>query len=173
MTRRPIPTPSPRPPPTVGGNEEQQKAKDARYLARKFKAGPKRYAGPPIPATTVCVRQQPNRNTAADTWLLVNEVAGTYTTVNTYRDVLPPSYQAATYTYPLTLAARRRIDKKIAGGLREVDGPDWPSWITGAGVAAVEVPAVSPVAKSRRKAAAIEPTAGSRPGRGRGKQQAK
>jgi hypothetical protein len=148
--------------------EEQHKAKDARYLARKFKAPPKQYAGPPIPATTVYIRPQPNRNTAADTWLVINEAAGTYTTVNTYRDVLPPSYQPSTYTYQLTATARRRIERKIAGGVREVDAPDWPAWITAAGQSPDAVPVVPAADKPRRKSLSAEATGGNRRlGRGR------
>lgn len=93
----------------------------------------KEYAGAPIPTIKAYRRLMSQfRDTTAHCWLILG--ADTYTTLNTYKDgILPASYDAKHYTYPLTDKARKLIDKKIdAQGYEEVEPDEWPTFLTGA-----------------------------------------
>lgn len=91
------------------------------------------YVGAPIPATAVYRRTMGEfKNTSADAWMLINELAGTVTHANTYRGGhLPASYDPATYTYAINeKVVARKID-----AMQEVEATDWPAWVVHAALA--------------------------------------
>jgi len=104
-----------------------------RAKTREPKA-PSIYSGPPIPALRVYRRDVPEfQKCKAECWLLITDT--TYTFANTYNDQLKASFDAKHYTYALTDAAKKKVEKKLEADFVEIDVTDWPAWITNAAAA--------------------------------------
>ena len=72
-------------------------------------------SGKPIPASTVFrsrIRRFSKKSTLAETWIAVNERAGTMTFINTYDGKTGEGYDAEVFTFPLD---PKRLDHKRAG----------------------------------------------------------
>ncbi len=89
------------------------------------------YTGAPVEANRLYIRTMSEfKNTKASVMVAVNDVAGTVTYLNLYRDGhLPASFDPAIYTYPIT----PKLAKKLDGDFREIEDRDeWPEFIKSA-----------------------------------------
>jgi len=115
-------------------SRKSPKPTKARKNAKALKTKPAvALFGGKVEATAVYKRPMKEfKNCQAFCWLLVNKIAGTHTTVNSFNGDTPKySFDPATYTYPTKNP--QAIERKIAqDGFEELDVTEWPEWITNA-----------------------------------------
>ncbi len=89
------------------------------------------YSGAPVQATRLYTKKlETFKNTEAHVLMAINDDAGTVTYLNTYcSGLLPQSYDASHYTYPLV---EKKVNKKIKEMI-EIEVTDWPSYVVQAG----------------------------------------